>query len=97
MIEQGEYEAYRFTLMQTLAGDLGDGIPGLPRVGLKTAEKLLGEYGFDWKGVVSIYEKYGKTEKDAILMRRLVGMDQLVKTKKGKWKIKLFKSWQLIY
>ena len=89
--EQSDYEAHRFVLMQTLAGDLGDGIPGLPRVGLKTAEKLLNEspYGWTWESVVNLYLEHGFDENRAILMRRLVDMTQLHKVK-GEWIIRLF-------
>ena len=93
-------EAERFTLLQTLAGDASDSIPGLPGVGITTAEKLLGDNP-TWGTVVTLYQgkalhdgppfytKAGKesallkrlqeanlTEEDAILTRRLVGMDQ---------------------
>ena len=72
----GKKEAYRFTLLQTLAGDSTDGIPGIPGVGMKTAEKLLAEFGESWSGVVKAYESRGLTEEDAILTRRLVCMGQ---------------------
>ena len=87
-IEVSQYEADRFILMQTLAGDATDGIPGIPRVGMKTAEKLLNEFGWDWAGVVKAYQSRGLTERDAILTRRLVGLDQVTKKKK----LKLFKG-----
>ena len=78
---QSEEEAAKFTLLQTLAGDPGDGIPGVKGVGFKTAGKLLNTYGWDWAGVVRAYESKGYSEKDAILTRRLVGLDQLNKQK----------------
>jgi len=80
-IDVSEYEANRFILLQTLAGDIGDGIPGIPGVAFKTAEKLLNKYGWDWNGVVAAYESKGMTEEDAILTRRLIGLDQLNKKK----------------
>ena len=80
-------EAKHFTLLQSLAGDPADGIPGIHRVGMKTAENLLVSNGDNWKGVVKSYKNAGLTKKDAILTRRLVGMDQY---KKGK--LKLFKA-----
>jgi len=69
-------EAIHFTNLQTLMGDLGDGIPGIFGVGKVKAEKMLIEFGSDWKGIVRAYESKGLTEKDAILTRRLIGMDQ---------------------
>ena len=71
-------EADHFTLLQTLAGDSTDKIPGIPRVGLKTAENLLKSNGESWEGVVKAYINAGLTEEDAILTRRLVGMDQYI-------------------
>ena len=76
MLHTTQLEADRFTLIQTLTGDPTDSILGLPRVAEKTAIKLLDEFGWDWSGVVASYESKGLTEKDAILTRRLIGMDQ---------------------
>jgi DNA polymerase-1 len=90
MVKTTHEEAERFCLMQTLAGDPVDNIKGLPRVGLPTAKKLLDEHGWDWNGVVSAYESKGLTKKDAVLARRLIGMDQVKVSKKGKFKVKLF-------
>lgn len=68
-------QAKKFNYHQTLAGDLTDNIKGINRVGLVTAETLLdGDYS--WGKVIEIYEKKGLTEDDAILTRRLIGMDQ---------------------
>lgn len=68
-------EANKFNYLQTLAGDLTDNIKGINRVALTTAEKLLdGDYS--WDKVVEVYESKGMTETDAILTRRLIGMDQ---------------------
>ena len=80
-------EARNFNLLQTLMGDITDNIKGIPRVGEATAMKLLDKHGWDWNGVVASYEEKGLTEDDAILNRRLVGMDQW-SPKKG---LKLFK------
>ncbi len=71
-----EFEAYMFTLAQTLAGDPTDSIPGIPRVGLKTAMNLLESNGCSWDGVVQAYINAGLTAEDALLNRRLIGMDQ---------------------
>ena len=69
-------DADRFVLLQTLAGDSTDGIKGIPRVAMKTAENLLTSNGESWDGVVKSYENAGLKLEDAILTRRLVGMDQ---------------------
>ncbi len=82
-------EAAHFNLLQTLAGDSTDGIKGIPRVGMKTAENLLRSNGESWEGVVKSYLDAGLTEEDAILNRRLIGMDQWTKKKGLKlWKPK---------
>jgi DNA polymerase-1 len=70
------FDANRFVLIQTIMGDTTDDIQGIKGVGEKTAIKLLDKYGWSWGGVVKAYEQYGMTEKDAILTRRLVGLDQ---------------------
>ena len=82
--------AANFTLLQSVMGDTGDGIPGIPGVGEVNARKLLKEFGWTWEGVVKAYDSKGLSEADAILTRRLVGMDQAHLTKKGKWKCKLW-------
>jgi len=85
-------QARDFNLMQVLMGDRIDNIAGLPRVGEKTAMKLLDEFGWNWQGVVKAYESKGLSEKDAIFTLQLTSMRQLHKTKKGKYKIKLAKE-----
>jgi 5'-3' exonuclease len=75
-IETGELEARNFTYKQCLMGDAGDGIPGIPRVGEKTAIKLLDEFGWDEAGVIKAYESKGLTADDALLTMRLVRLDQ---------------------
>ena len=83
-------EARKFCLMQSVGGDSTDGIPGIPGVALTTAAKRLDKFGWDWAGVVMAYEladkpaspgskqrvSLGLTKKDAVLTRRLIGMDQ---------------------
>lgn len=39
-------EVYRYAL--ALAGDVSDGVPGIPRFGIKTAVKVLGQYNNRW-------------------------------------------------
>ena len=76
IVRTSQIEARNFTLLQSVMGDLTDGIQGIAGVGEKTAIKLLDKYGWDWGGVVASYIQYGMTERDAILTRRLIGMDQ---------------------
>ncbi len=90
IVRTSSYEADRFVMLQTLAGDPTDNIKGLKGVGLPTAKKLLDDLGWDWNGIRAAYSGKGMTEDDAKLTRRLVGMDQLKKTKKG-WKLKLWR------
>ena len=52
-------------------GDAVDGYAGLKGVGPKTAVKLLDKHGWDWDGVVKIYESKDQTEEDALLNARL--------------------------
>ncbi len=66
-----EEEANRNHLTQTLMGDTVDGYAGLKGVGPKTAVKLLEKHGWNWEGVVKIYESKGQTEDDALLTARL--------------------------
>jgi len=66
-----EEEANRNHLTQTLTGDAVDGYAGLKGVGPKTAVKLLDKHGWDWDGVVKIYESKDQTEDDALLNARL--------------------------
>lgn len=44
-------------LAQLLAGDSEDGIVGIPKVGMKTAEKLLDVKGYSLKSVIEIYKE----------------------------------------
>ncbi len=73
VIQNTKAEADRFVLMQTLAGDSSDDIPGIKGVGMKN--KLLPDGG-TFADVIQIYIDKGYTKEDAILTRRLVGLDQ---------------------
>ncbi len=68
-------EADRFLLCQSLAGDSTDDIPGINRVGLPTADKLLCKDA-TFENVINVYKNKKLTKEDAILTRRLVGLDQ---------------------
>jgi hypothetical protein len=69
--------------LQVLTGDRSDNVPGLPRVGAKTAMKYI-EVGMTekelWDGVIKAYKDkcdYGDPVEMAILNMRLVNMRQL--------------------
>lgn len=67
-------EAMLFHMQQTLTGDVTDGYGGCPKVGPKTAEKLLDGAQTEedaWSAVKQQYEKVGLTEDDAVTQARL--------------------------
>jgi len=65
--------AKQFLMIQCIAGDSADDIPGIKGVGMKT--KLLPENAtFD--DVINVYLDKGMTKEDAITTRRLVDMNQ---------------------
>lgn len=86
--ETSPIEARNFNLLQTLMGDPTDNIKGIPRVGEKTAVKLLDEFGWTWVGVIKAYKSKGFSEKEAELNRRLICLNQWT-PRKG---VRLFKS-----
>ena len=63
-------EADKNFYMQTLAGDAVDGYPGIPGVGAKKAEAILGARPA-WSSVEQAYLKHGLSKEDAILNARL--------------------------
>ena len=74
LVELSEEEANYNFMFQTLTGDVTDGYPGCPKIGPKTAEKLLGEtrkLDEMWAKVVATYEHNGLSEDDAIVQARM--------------------------
>lgn len=74
LVEITESEADWNFMFQTLTGDVTDGYPGCPKIGPKTAEKVLGEtkdIGELWLKVVATYEHNGLTEEDALIQARM--------------------------
>ena len=63
-------EADRNFLTQTLTGDATDGYAGCPKVGPKTAEKILGSHP-TWDTVVKAYQKEKLSFDDALTQARL--------------------------
>lgn len=95
VVKISKEDAERFVLLQTLAGDYDDDIPGLPGVALKidkgvfkgrSVNLLPDNATFD--DVVDIYESKGLTKEDAVLTRQLVGLDQYKGKRRG---LKLWK------
>jgi len=70
IIEINEEEADYWFFYQTLVGDLTDNYQGCPKVGPKTAEKIL-EKGASWDAVVAAYVKAGLSEQVALQNARL--------------------------
>ena len=71
-------EAHRFHMVQTMAGDATDEYDGIPRIGMKTAEKLIDDPrlrtffdGALWPIVLAFFQGAGLTEADALLNARL--------------------------
>lgn len=75
----GQEEADRAFYMQCLTGDPADGYKGVPGIGPKRAEKILGpffeelEFRRDalWDAIVKTYESKGLTEEDALQNARV--------------------------
>ena len=63
-------DADRFFLTQVLTGDPTDGYKGLPGVGPKKAEAILGPRPH-WGAVEQAYIKAGHTKEDALVQARL--------------------------
>lgn len=63
-------DADRYFLTQTLQGDVTDGYSGCPKVGPKTAEKILGAHP-SWNAVVQAYQKANLTADYALTQARL--------------------------
>lgn len=89
-------EADYWFMVQTMAGDSTDGYTGVPKVGVKTAQKLLGDINVPlldlWKTVLKTYDKAGYSKKEALQQARvahiLTNKDYNRKTGKVKlWQI----------
>jgi DNA polymerase-1 len=74
--EISEDEANYWHMMQTLTGDSTDGYSGCPRVGVKTAQKILGDHIqvplLDlWMRVLAAYAKVGYSTDEALAQARV--------------------------
>lgn len=72
IVEQNIMELQCNQYCQMIIGDREDNIQGVPKVGEKTAPKLLGEYGFTLDGVIKIFKDKGididQTLRDLLLI-----------------------------
>lgn len=69
LLQIKDLEADHWFYMQCLMGDATDGYSGCPRIGPKTAEKILGNHP-SWELVAQAYIKAGLTREDAIVQSR---------------------------
>jgi len=69
-----EADADRYFYTQTLTGDVTDGYAGCPKIGPKTAEKVLGSHP-TWNAVVAAYQKENYALTQARLARILRAQD----------------------
>jgi len=60
-------EADEFHLVQTIAGDYGDGYTGVPSIGMKRGRDYLKKHGYVWEAVVKLFEKHGLDEGEALM------------------------------
>ena len=70
VVEITEEEADLNFYIQALAGDMVDGYSGCPKVGVKTARKILSEPPY-WNKIVATYKKAGLSEDAALMNARL--------------------------
>lgn len=84
-------EAEYYHALQTLTGDQTDGYPGCPKIGPKTAEKILAEGKPYWPKIVATYEKAGLTEEMALTMARCA---RILHAEDYNFKTKEVKLWE---
>jgi len=66
VIDKFELEPERLHSLLTLAGDQSDNIPGIPGIGVKTAQKLLKEYG-DIEGIYENIRQLSQSLKQKLI------------------------------
>ena len=83
MYEVTEEEAHYNHMLQTLCGDSTDGYGGCPKVGIKTAEKILDVPQEEmWGAVVKAYKKQGLSEKYATIQAQVA---RILRGKEYNW------------
>ena len=89
-------EADYWFMVQSMAGDATDGYSGVPNVGVKTAQKILGDNNVPllelWNKVLTTYEKAGFTKKEALQQARVAHILRHGEYNKKTHKVKL---WQI--
>jgi len=70
-------QAYRWFLIQTMAGDQTDGYGGIPGIGVKRADALLETNGVCWQTVVDAFAEKGLDEDVALMNARLAKILQV--------------------
>ena len=88
-------EADYWFMIQSLTGDAVDGYSGCPSIGIKTAEKILGD---DinvpilelWDKVVHTYQKKGYTEAEALQQARCARILRKGEYNRKKGEVKLW-------
>lgn len=89
-------EADHWFMVQVLAGDAVDGYTGVPKVGVKTAEKILDGAGTSlselWNTVLKAYDKAGYSKKEAIQQARVAHILQASEYNQKTGKVQL---WQI--
>lgn len=72
----------KYLYQQMLAGDKEDNIKGIPKVGMKVAEKLLDNNGYNIEGVVKSYKDKGVDIKECIKnINLIIPMKQIFNNK----------------
>tara|TARA_R100001082_G_scaffold22865_1_gene11088 strand:+ start:329 stop:1108 length:780 start_codon:yes stop_codon:yes gene_type:complete len=66
-----ESDGAKWHLIQSMAGDQTDGYSGVPGIGVKRAESLFKEKGYNWKTVVETFEEKDLSEDEALINARL--------------------------
>ena len=88
-------EADYWFMVQAMAGDSVDGFSGVPKVGVKTAQKILGDNNVPlldlWKKVLSAYDKAGYSEKEALQQARVAHILKHKDYNKKTGKVKLWR------
>ena len=88
--ETTKEDAVYWHLYQTLVGDVADNYTGCPKVGDKTARKLLDEKGVSWETVVGAYSHAGLSEEEALRQAQVAYILQHGDYNKKTGKVKLW-------
>jgi DNA polymerase-1 len=87
-IETDQLTAIKWPYLQCIMGDSGDGVPGVPGMGVKRASAVLEDAKTEeemWAQVVKAYETKGLSEADAIITMNIVNMHLYDGEKVRRW------------